>query len=236
MIPYRDNITTLHTPWVTWVLMGINFVLFLLTWFMPEASLTSLLYRFGLVPARFTYPTWAQLSGLSLLDFVPFVTSMFLHSSWLHILLNMWLLWIFGDNVEDRMGPWRFVCFYLLCGIVAGLVQINADPKSTIPAIGASGALAGIMGAYFFLYPYARIVIWVLFLPIFVEVPAISFVGAWVIFQLYKATTGVPIGTGVPDVGWWGHLGGFITGALIYRLFLRHGPTIGFEPSSSHSS
>lgn len=121
------------------------------------------------------------------------------------------------------MGPIRFIAFYLLCGVVADLVQVIYNPNSPIPTIGASGAIAGVLGAYYFLYPYARIVVWIplLYLPIFVDVPAIAFLGLWVIIQLYRATTALSESSEFTEVAWWGHLGGFLAGALLYRIFLR---------------
>ena len=161
---------------------------------------------------------------------------MFLHGNWLHVIFNMWMLWIFGDNVEDRMGALRFIAFYLVCGLVAGGLQILANPEATTPVVGASGALAGIMGAYYFMYPYSRIVIWVFFMPLFFEVPAIAFLGVWVIVQLYKATNGLMGGSAVTDVAWWGHLGGFIAGMLLYRPFLLpgRGSPPGFDSNQIH--
>lgn len=224
MIPYRDSIPCLHRPWATWGLIIVNALIFLLLSTQPEAVERVVFQLYGLIPARygayFGYPEWAQWAGYSSADFTPFFTSIFLHGSWWHVIGNMWLLWIFGDNIEDRMGPLRFLCFYLLCGLVAGLLQVIANPFSTIPAVGASGAIAGVMGAYFFLYPFARVVMWVFFLPLFVEIPAIAFLGAWVIFQLYKVTSGLGASEHYADVAWWGHLGGFIAGMLIHRLFM----------------
>lgn len=223
MIPYRDNIPCLRTPWVTWSLIALNFIILALSLGLPPQAQTPLLYLYGLVPARYAYPDWALQVGLPPDDFAPLVTHMFLHGGWLHVVLNMWMLWIFGDNVEDRMGALRFICFYLFCGILAGVSQIYANPESTTPAVGASGALAGVMGAYFMMYPQARIVIWVFLLPLFFEIPAIAFLGAWVVLQLYK--TNGHIGGEASDVAWWGHLGGFIVGLLSYRLFLTESRT-----------
>lgn len=232
MIPYRDSIPCLNTPWVTWSLIVLNFGIFLLLWLLPEKTLTQVFYLYGLVPARYTSPEWAAWAGLPGNDYAPFLTHMFLHGGGLHVLLNMWMLWIFADNVEDRMGALRFTAFYLLCGLVAGCLQIVANPESTTPVVGASGALAGVMGAYFFMYPYARVVIWVFLLPLFFEVPAIAFLGVWVIIQLYKATGG----SAATDVAWWGHLGGFIAGMLLHRLFLlpQRGKPPGFDSSQIH--
>ncbi len=218
MIPFRDTVPLQNTPWVTWTLILVNLLMFLYVDSLEPDAERAFQYLHGLVAARYMRPDWAAAVGFPE-DYMPFVTSMFLHGSWLHLIFNMWLLWIFGDNIEDRMGGVRFVAFYLLCGLIAGLTHIYANPISTMPTIGASGAVAGVMGAYFFLFPYARIVIWVLFLPIFVEVPAIAFLGIWVIIQLYKVTTA--LGTsGYSDVAWFGHLGGILAGMFLYRPFL----------------
>ncbi len=237
MIPYRDTVPCRYTPWVTWSLIVLNFGIFLFAWFSPARIQSQLFYLYGLVPARYTSPEWAVLAGLPPDDYAPFITHMFLHVGWLHIMLNMWMLWIFGDNIEDRMGALRYVCFYLLCGLVAASLQFLADPTATAPVVGASGALAGIMGAYFFMYPYARIVIWVFFLPLFFEIPAIAFLGAWVILQFYKATGIHAGGHGVAEVAWWGHLGGFIAGMLSHRMFLLpgRGKPPGFDPGQIKS-
>lgn len=220
MIPYRDTIPLRYTPWVTWALILINVLVFVYSEFLSGDSLRYFQYLHGLVPARYTFPGWAVRSGFPAGDYTPFVSSLFMHGSWMHLVLNLWLLWIFGDNVEDRMGGVRFLAFYLLCGLLAGLMHVYANPQSIVPAIGASGAIAGVMGAFFFLFPYARIVIWVFFLPLFVEVPAIAFLGVWVIVQLYKATTGLVSTASYTDVAWFGHLGGVIAGMFLHRLFL----------------
>jgi membrane associated rhomboid family serine protease len=220
MIPYRDTIPLQHTPWVTWALIAVNLLVFLYGQWLAPDDLRTFQYLHGLVPARFAFPDWAVRAGFPPGDYTPFVTSIFMHGSWLHLVLNMWLLWIFGDNIEDRMGSVRYLAFYLICGLAAGAVYLYTSPRSIVPAIGASGAIAGIMGAFFFMFPYARIVIWVFFLPIFVEVPAIAFLGVWVIIQLSKVTTGLATAESYADVAWFGHLGGFVAGMLLYRLFL----------------
>lgn len=219
MIPFRDTVPLEHTPWVTWTLILANLLIYLRGLSLDPDDLRSFQYLHGLVAARYMHPEWAAASGFPL-DYTPLVTSMFLHGSALHLLFNMWLLWIFGDNIEDRMGGVRYLAFYLMCGLIAGLTHMYANPVSIVPTIGASGAIAGVMGAYFFLFPYARIVIWVFFLPIFVEVPAIAFLGLWVIIQLYKVTTGLGSTAGYSDVAWFGHLGGFLAGMFLYRPFV----------------
>lgn len=223
MIPFRDTIPCRHTPWVTWTLIALNTAVFAYTASVPDKARQVLFQLYGLIPARYVFAEPDAMGGVPVEIYAPFVTCMFLHGSWVHLLMNMWLLWIFGDNIEDRMGAVRFLAFYLFCGLFAGALQTYFNPYSLVPTIGASGAIAGIMGAYFFLYPYAQVIIWVFFLPLFVPVPAIAFLGIWVIIQLYKATTGLALGVAYADVAWWGHLGGFIAGMVAYRLFLLPG-------------
>ncbi len=222
MIPIRDTIPCYCRPYVTWALMAISIALFLLTRFMPQDIGQLFLYHYGMVAARYTHPGWAFQIGLLPDGYFSFLSSMFLHGGWWHIIMNMWFMWIFADNIEDRMGHGRFLVFYLLCGLIGSFLQFYFNPDSTAPVVGASGAIAGIMGAYFFLYPFARVVIWVplFFLPLFFEIPAIAFLGFWVIIQLHQATMSVVDAQAVADVAWWGHLGGFICGMLIHPFFI----------------
>jgi membrane associated rhomboid family serine protease len=170
--------------------------------------LPAFLQVYGVVPAAFRAST--------------LVTSMFLHGSWMHVIGNMWYLWIFGDNVEDRLGHGRFIVFYLLCGIVAAFGQILIDPTSTLPTIGASGAIAGVMGAYFVLYPQSR-VLTLIPLIIFwdvVELPAIILLGFWFLMQLFSAgAIAVTASTGGGGVAFMAHVAGFITGILAVFVF-----------------
>ena len=188
---------------------------------MPDQLSLRLINLYGMVPIRYTNPYY----GLPFDGYLSFLTSLFLHGNWPHLIMNMWFLWIFGDNVEDRMGRLPFLMFYLICGLLATFLQWFFDPMLTIPVVGASGAIAGVLAAYFFLYPLERVVVWVpiLFLPIVVHVPAIAFLGLWVLIQLHSATTAMLFEGTAVDVAWWAHLGGFIAGSVLYRLFLRQG-------------
>src|SRR4029078_6802696 len=173
MIPLRDVIPSRTTPYITITIIVLNALAWLFELALPRAFLPVFLQLNGVVPADF------RASAL--------ITSMFLHGSWSHVIGNMWYLWIFGDNVEDRVGHGRFVVFYLLCGIVAALGQIAIDPTSQLPTIGASGAIAGVMGAYFVLYPQSRVLTlipWIIFWEI-VELPAIFLLGFWFLMQLF---------------------------------------------------
>src|SRR6186997_1900458 len=177
MIPLRDVIPSRTTPYITVTIIILNALAWFLELSLPREELAVFLQVYGVVPARF--------QPLTLL------TSMFLHGGWMHVIGNMWYLWIFGDNVEDRVGHGRFIVFYLLCGIAAAIGQILIDPGSTLPTIGASGAIAGVMGAYFVLYPRSRVLTLIpliVLMPI-VEVPAIVLLGLWFLMQLFNAGT-----------------------------------------------
>jgi membrane associated rhomboid family serine protease len=198
-------------------------LVFLFELSMPEHALVHFFYQYGLVPSRYTHPDWALWAGLPVDDYFPFVTSIFLHGGWLHIIGNMWALWIFGDNVEDRMGPIRFVIFYLLCGLAAGLVQWFTNPHSTIPTVGASGAIAGVMGAYLFMFPRARLIVLlpIFFFPFFFELPAVTYLGFWALTQVFSGTLSLASPANVGGVAWWGHVGGFVAGILLHFLFVK---------------
>lgn len=175
--------------------------------------------QYGLVPAEF-------LSGKDLPPTVPFpiwltlFTAMFLHAGWLHLIGNMWYLWIFGDNVEASMGSWRYLIFYLLCGVGAAGLQMAVSGKSTVPMVGASGAISGVMGAYFILFPWARIltVVPIWFFLQLVEVPAVIFLGLWFLLQFFSGIVDL---RGLGGTAWWAHIGGFLTGAILVFLFRR---------------
>jgi membrane associated rhomboid family serine protease len=200
MIPLRDVIPSRTTPYITVTIIAINAVAWLYEVALPHESLNQFLTIYGVVPAYFAWPT--------------LVTSMFLHGSWSHVIGNMWYLWIFGDNVEDRVGHGRFIVFYLLCGFVAALGQVAVDPNSTLPTIGASGAIAGVMGAYFVLYPHSRVLTLIpwIFLQI-VELPAIMLLGFWFLMQLFSAgTLAVTANTHGGGVAFAAHVAGFVAG------------------------
>ncbi len=219
MLPLRDTIRSYSFPLVNWILIGINVVIFLFEAALPEAATNRLIQTFGLVPARLNLDEPALLLQ-NPLPLITLFSHMFLHGGWLHILSNMWTLYIFGDNVEDRMGSGRYLLFYLLGGLAAGLLQAAIDPNSPIPSVGASGAIAGVLGAYFLLYPRARVItlIPIFLLPWFIEVPALLYLGVWFVTQLFSGIASLgTIATG--GVAWWAHIGGFVYGLLLYRLF-----------------
>jgi len=238
MIPLRDDAPRFGTPYVTRLLLVINIAVFLCEWLLSRAygqrALDALINLFGLVPARLTilldggYVPQALVSHLGTYvvtpeaALLPFLTSMFLHGSWLHVIANMWALWIFGDNVEDHVGHATYLFMYLLCGLGGGIVHSAFNLQSTVPSVGASGAIAGIMGAYLVLFPSARVLILVpFFFVFFVWLPAWVVLGYWFIAQfLGGAATAIAAthGTG-GGVAFWAHVGGFLTGVLLIRLF-----------------
>ena len=210
MIPLRDVIPSRTTPFITVTLIVVNTLVFLYEFSLGPA-IENFVRAFGLIPAAFSWMT--------------VFTSMFVHGGLLHFGGNMLYLWIFGDNVEDRMGHGRFLSFYLLCGATAALVQTMVNPASPVPMVGASGAIAGVMGAYFVLYPRSRIVT---LLPIFifihiVEVPAIFFLGIWFLMQFLSGLGSLATSTGEPvgGVAFWAHVAGFVAGLTMVFLF-RH--------------
>jgi membrane associated rhomboid family serine protease len=222
MIPIRDTIPSRSVPVVTWALIAVNVAVFLFELSLSPVELERFIYIFGIVPARYSHPEWARWMGFPADDYWPFLTSMFLHGGWAHIIGNMWTLWIFGDNVEDRMGRGRFLSFYLLTGFAAALTQWFMSLDSTVPMVGASGAIAGVLGAYLFLFPYARIVALfpVFFIPFFFELPAITYLGVWFLSQVFAGTLhGLGPKSG-GAVAWWAHVGGFAAGVLFHRLFM----------------
>ena len=207
MIPLRDVIPSRTTPYITITIIVLNALAWLFEVSLRPDQLPVFLQAYGVVPAYFQPAT--------------LITSMFLHGSWMHVIGNMWYLWIFGDNVEDRVGHGRFIVFYLLCGIAAAIGQIAADPISELPTVGASGAIAGVMGAYFVLYPHSRVLTllpWI-FIQI-VEMPAIVLLGFWFLMQLFSAgAIAVTANTQGGGVAFAAHVVGFLAGVVGIFVF-----------------
>jgi len=212
MIPLRDVIPSRTFPALVVTIIALNAFVFLFEQTLSERELAIFVREYGVVPLNFSLGA--------------VFTSMFLHGGWMHFLGNMLFLWIFGDNVEDRMGHGRFIVFYLLCGTVAAIAHVMSEPGSPLPTIGASGAVAGVMGAYFVLYPRSRILA---LLPLFIfwqiiEVPAVLFLGLWFVLQLFSgvgtmlmATKGAPAG----GIAFWAHVAGFLAGVILVYAFRR---------------
>jgi membrane associated rhomboid family serine protease len=223
MIPIQDTVRSRNPPLAVYALIALNLLVFALELSLPHEGLDRLFYLLGIVPARYSHPEWAVRVGFTVDDYWPFLTSMFLHGGWAHIIGNMWTLWIFGDNVEDRMGPFRFTLFYLLCGLVAAVVHYATNRDSDVPTVGASGAIAGVLGAYFVLYPRSQIVVMVpiFFYPVFFEVPAVMYLLFWALSQLFSGALALAGPVEVGGVAWWAHVGGFAAGLLLHPLFVQ---------------
>jgi len=217
VFPVRDENPTLHRPLAVWGIVAVNiYVWFAIEGFGTDPALTTSVCELGLIPARLlgavtvsAPPCHAVAGGGGVYTFV---TSMFLHASLFHIVGNMWFLWIFGDNVEDAMGPLRFALFYLLCGLAAALAQVVSAPASPVPMVGASGAIGGVMGAYARYYPRAHVHMLVVLFPFVTTaaVPAVLILGYWFLLQVLG---GLPqLGGAQAGVAFWAHVGGFVTG------------------------
>jgi membrane associated rhomboid family serine protease len=221
MFPIRDNILNKRFPSVTWGLIILNGIIFLLEISIPEDILQGILYLLGLVPARYSSPQWAQIHGLPFDHYLSFLTNMFLHGGWVHIIGNMWFLYLFGSGVEDRLGHGRFLIFYLLAGIGASVIYYLFAIHTKVPVMGASGAIAGVMGAYLVMFPQAKILtlIMIFFYPLFVEISAFFYIGFWFLIQLFSGTLALSSQAAEGGVAWWGHVGGFIAGVVLLPFF-----------------
>ncbi len=218
MIPIRDTQRTSRFPIMNWLIIIANVLAFMLEYFTSTSFSNQFVSTFALTPAN--------VSLSSPVTLLPFFTHMFLHGSWYHLLSNMWFLMIFGDNIEDRLGSFRYLGFYLLGGISAALLQYFVDPTLSVPTLGASGAIAAVMGAYFVLFPSSRVVT---FIPIFIfggfiRLPAIVYLGVWFVMQIFSGFSSFVIGSGTDatsGVAWWAHVGGFLFGILFVRAFAK---------------
>ena len=231
VIPIRDTIRSRTAPVVTVALIVVNVMVFL-----HEIALgpyiERFVYAYGLIPRRFVYWPGAPLDPMR---FLPLFTSMFWHGGWLHLIGNMLYLWIFGDNVEDRLGHLRFLLFYVFAGAAAGLTHVVLGPTSALPTVGASGAIAGVLGAYLVTFPRSRVLTFIpiFFLPWFVEIPAVVYLVFWFLMQLLQGlgSIGAPVETG--GVAVWAHIGGFVAGIVLIKLMQptrRRPRQLGVEP------
>jgi membrane associated rhomboid family serine protease len=214
MIPLYDTLRTRRFPLVNWALIAANVVVFLYELKIGPSALTGFVRTWGLIPDRlFDNPSTV---------WITIFTAMFLHGGWFHILSNMWVLFIFGDNVEDRMGKAGYLIFYLLSGIAAALLESYVLPASNQPMIGASGAIAGVLGAYLVLFPRARIasLVPVFFIFTLIEIPAMIFLLFWFVSQLFSGLLALE-GADAGGIAWWAHVGGFLFGMISVSFFAR---------------
>ena len=224
MIPIKDTVRAREFPVVTAALIAANVLVWALELSLGTRGLEDLVWRLGVVPERF-------LRSPLPFEWVTLLTSQFLHGSWFHLGSNMIALYIFGDNVEDRLGHLKFLLFYLLCGVGAGVTHILLNSSSAVPAIGASGAISGVMAAYLVLFPLAQVVTltFFFFLPLFVEVPAVLWIAIWFLSQLLNGLFSLAVGeVMLGGVAWWAHVGGFLTGLVLARPLSR--PAYRYHP------
>jgi membrane associated rhomboid family serine protease len=218
MIPLRDQNPSRSTPVVSRGLIVLNAAMFLYELSLGSA-LRDFMFSWGLVPARL--PAAFDLGGEPLAwTGLTLVSSLFLHGGWLHLVGNMWYLWIFGDNVEDQFGPVPFLLFYLAAGVAASLLHAFTNIDSRIPTLGASGAIAGVLGAYAVMFPRARVFTLVPFFPFFqvIPLPAVLMLGVWFLFQFVAGAISVGQGGAGGGVAWWAHIGGFLFGVIVAKI------------------
>jgi membrane associated rhomboid family serine protease len=221
-IPFRDSVRTRQRPWLTYGIILLNLAVFL--WEVQAGpDLAGWVDRFALVPAQFLSPSdWERTGGRPLLSLV---TSTFLHGSWTHVIGNMLYLWVFGDNLEERLGRGRFLAFYLLCGALAGVAHSLANPTSTLPTVGASGAVAGVLGGYVLAFPRATVLTLIPlgFIVPAVRVPAWAYLGFWFLIQLASGLAPIWVSGLVQTVAFWAHVSGFLSGVALVRLLAPEG-------------
>jgi membrane associated rhomboid family serine protease len=219
MIPLKDMTPRRSLPVITLLLIAVNVIAFIHQITLPDAAADLFIKTYGLVPAKISLALAGRHYTLEQ-ALLPLFTCMFLHGGFLHILGNMWFLWIFGANVEDRMGPLPYLAFYLITGIGSGIAEVAFSWGSSIPSIGASGAISGVLGAYIVLFPKSRILTLV---PLFIiwflaRIPAIVFIGLWFILQFLSGVVSLGAANN-GGVAWWAHVGGFLLGMLLARAF-----------------
>ena len=219
MIPLRDNVRPNIVPFITVALVSANIGVFISELLLSPAQLHAWVGQFGMVPARLN-----QMVANGVLDpgaLISLFSSLFLHGGWLHLIGNVWFLWLFGYSVEYCLGHGRFLLFYLACGIIANLTQLAFDPTSTVPVIGASGAVSGILGAYAICFPRAKIqtLLPIFFIFTIIEIPAMLFLGLWFIYQLQSGAAS--LGMAGSGIAWWAHVGGFLAGVLMNQFLIK---------------
>jgi len=232
MIPIRDDAPRFSTPYVTYFLLALNTVVFLFELTFPVPQRDQLMFTFGEVPIKITalltgvhnvsLPTVGVVPVTAQTALIPVLTSMFMHAGWLHLIFNMWALWIFGDNVEDYLGHFWYLVFYLVAGLAAAALHTVLNTMSVIPSVGASGAIAGVMGAYLILFPSARVTTLVpFFFLFFIRLPAWLVLGYWFVLQFLSGTaTAIAYSNQTTGgIAFWAHVGGFVAGVALIRLF-----------------
>lgn len=213
-----------RTPWVVYLLILANAAFFLYAMSLSESQLLIFTLRNAVIPRAFFEPVWAIYNGIKPNDYWPFVTYMFMHGGWLHILLNMWALYIFGAALEDRLGHLSFILFYFACGMIAGLTHVYLNRQSSLPLVGASGAVSGLIAAYAAFFPRQKLIFFIFFVPIPIPIPALFFAMAFFVIQAYQGITSLIDPAQGGSIAWWAHIGGFIAGLVLTPFFAKLSP------------
>ncbi len=231
MFPIKDSIRSTKTPYVLYVIIVLNVVIFVYELSLGKTDLIMFIHRYGLVPSRYTEGRiiiqGTREMSVNQFNFFPFLSSTFMHGGWLHIISNMWTLFVFGDNIESKLGHIRFLVYYLSWGVLANIIQFSFISNSNIAIIGASGCIAGVMGAYLYYFPWSRILtlVPIFFFPLLFEIPAYFFLVLWFFSQFFSGVFSVSSGSSA-GVAWWAHIGGFVIGLLMaWNLAKRRGET-----------
>jgi membrane associated rhomboid family serine protease len=219
MFPLRDSVTRSRPATVVWAIIAVNVLVFLYQLSLSDYQLQAFLTRHALIPLRYFSPAWAARNELSATDLTPFITNTFLHGGFLHIILNLWTLYIFGPALEDRLGSARFLALYLAAGVIASVTHAFFNAFSQLPALGASGAIAGVIGAYAVRFPYAwvRVLVPIFIFPFFFSIPAMMFAGIWFFTQVMQGTGELFMPSAGGGIAWWAHIGGFLAGVFLVR-------------------
>ncbi len=220
LFPLYDNVSRTRLPVVVWAIIGLNVAVFLHQLTLGPNALQAFIYEYGLVPLRYFSGSWGARVGLERGDVTPFVTNTFLHGGFLHIILNLWTLYIFGPALEDRLGHGRFAVLYLLAGIAASVTHAAFNATSAVPVVGASGAIAGVIAAYAVRFPFAwiRVLVLIVVIPLFFDIPALLFAGIWFFMQVLQGTSELMLPALGGGIAWWAHIGGFIAGLVLLGM------------------
>lgn len=226
MFPIHDSIPKIRTPVIVYAIIAVNVAVFLYQLSLADLGGRIFAYEYGMVPKRYFDRAWAIDFGLSPDNYWPFLTATFMHGGWLHIIVNMWTLFIFGSSLEGRMGWAPFLAFYLCCAVISTFVHGYFNQGSEAPVIGASGAVAGVIGAYAVRFPHARVTLLVpiIFIPLVFSIPAVVFAAVWFGIQLLQGAWDLATPSVGDGIAWWAHIGGFVSGLVLLPVFLLFAP------------